>query len=219
MKSNQTREKILDASLKLFNEKKASNVSTVQISAAMKISPGNLYYYYANKEEVIRCIWSERMVKNLDDILGKTEEIKTAADLLDYIGECLQYIMKYNFFYVELPTLCFNDSELVQLYDAFANRIRRSLSGLYAIWSRNGKAVDIPEQSQMLMIENCIGLSRQMVISCDIAKTAGKAIDTFMESAWRHIVSLLKPYFTDSMKKEMEDELKTRGVSETEVCK
>ena len=54
MKSKKTREKILDVSLQLFNEKKASNVSTVQISAAMKISPGNLYYYFANKEELIR---------------------------------------------------------------------------------------------------------------------------------------------------------------------
>ena len=53
MKSNRTRERILETSIKLFNEKKASNVSTVQISAAMQISPGNLYYYYANKDEVI----------------------------------------------------------------------------------------------------------------------------------------------------------------------
>ena len=39
MKSNRTKGKILETSIKLFNEKKASNVSTVQISAAMEISP------------------------------------------------------------------------------------------------------------------------------------------------------------------------------------
>ena len=65
MKSKKTREKILDVSLQLFNEKKASNVSTVQISAAMKISPGNLYYYFANKEELIRCLWRERMLDQI----------------------------------------------------------------------------------------------------------------------------------------------------------
>ena len=49
MKTNKTKEKILDTSIRMFNEKKASNVSTVQISADMKISPGNLYYYYSKR--------------------------------------------------------------------------------------------------------------------------------------------------------------------------
>ena len=74
MKSKKTRERILDVSLELFNLKKASNVSTVQISAAMKISPGNLYYYYANKEEVIRCIWQERMKDELEEMLEEINE-------------------------------------------------------------------------------------------------------------------------------------------------
>ena len=50
MKARKTKDRILDTSIRLFNERKASNVSTVQISAEMGISPGNLYYYYDNKE-------------------------------------------------------------------------------------------------------------------------------------------------------------------------
>ena len=76
MKSNRTKGKILETSIKLFNEKKASNVSTVQISAAMEISPGNLYYYYANKEEVIRCIWQEKMVGEIDDLMEQHESYR-----------------------------------------------------------------------------------------------------------------------------------------------
>ena len=36
MKINRTRERILDKSIELFNRKQASNVSTVQISTALK---------------------------------------------------------------------------------------------------------------------------------------------------------------------------------------
>ena len=53
MKARKTKDRILDTSIRLFNERKASNVSTVQISTEMGISPGNLYYYYDNKEEVL----------------------------------------------------------------------------------------------------------------------------------------------------------------------
>lgn len=214
MKSNQTREKILDASLKLFNEKKASNVSTVQISAAMKISPGNLYYYYANKEEVIRCIWKERIAENLKVILGNAGEMRTAADLLDYIKECSKHIMKYNFFYTEMPTLFTNDNELLRLCGDISDRIVRSLSDLYSVWKQRGNVIDLAEERRVLMIENCVGLFHQMVVSCDIAQRTKQNIDAFMKSAYLHMASFLQPYFTDAMNREMEDELRKRDVSE-----
>ncbi len=214
MKSNQTREKILDASLKLFNEKKASNVSTVQISTAMKISPGNLYYYYANKEEVIRCIFKERIAEDLKGILGKAGEIRTAADLLDYIGACTKHVMQYNFFYTEMPTLFTNDNELVRLYGDITARTVRSLSGLYTAWNQSGNAVDLTEAKLTLMIENCISLFHQIAVSCDIALRMKQDADAFMECAYLRMASFLHPYFTDAMNREMEDELRKRGVSE-----
>ena len=105
MKSNRTKGKILDTSIRLFNEKKASNVSTVQISAAMEISPGNLYYYYANKEEVIRCIWQERMAGEINDLTEQYEGMETAEELLGFFSGMMQHCLRYKFFYTEMPTL------------------------------------------------------------------------------------------------------------------
>ena len=42
MKNNKTKGRILDKSIEMFNVRQASNVSTVQISKDMGISPGNL---------------------------------------------------------------------------------------------------------------------------------------------------------------------------------
>ena len=81
MKINRTRERILDKSIELFNRKQASNVSTVQISTALEISPGNLYYYYTNKEEVIRCTWKERMLPEIDAIVETAEGVADKAGL------------------------------------------------------------------------------------------------------------------------------------------
>lgn len=219
MKSNQTREKILDASLELFNEKKASNVSTVQISTAMKISPGNLYYYYANKEEVIRCIWKERIAENLKVILDKAGKIKTAADLLDYIKECVKHIMKYDFFYTEMPTLFTNDNELVRLCGDLTTRIIHSLSGLYDAWKQSGNVIDLAEASRVLMIENCISLFHQIAVSCDIAQRAKENTDALMENAYLRMAAFLQPYFTDTMNQEMKDELRKRGIGENGYVK
>ena len=101
MKINRTRERILDKSIELFNRKQASNVSTVQISTALEISPGNLYYYYTNKEEVIRCTWKERMVPEITEILETAEEINDKKDkyIINYfslmiIKSIREYCMK-----------------------------------------------------------------------------------------------------------------------------
>ncbi len=97
MKINRTRERILDKSIELFNRKQASNVSTVQISTALEISPGNLYYYYTNKEEVIRCTWKERMVPEITEILETAEEINDKKDLEQYLKKFLAHLCQVPF--------------------------------------------------------------------------------------------------------------------------
>ena len=67
-----TYNKIIDASLMLFNEHGERNISTNHISSHLNISPGNLYYHFANKDEIIVQIF-KRYRQELLDYLGKTE--------------------------------------------------------------------------------------------------------------------------------------------------
>lgn len=64
-----TAERILATALDLFNRRGEPNVSTTLISAELNISPGNLYYHYPAKEELVNALMS-RYEKALHQLLG-----------------------------------------------------------------------------------------------------------------------------------------------------
>lgn len=210
MKSNKTKGRILDTSIRLFNEKKASNVSTVQISTAMEISPGNLYYYYANKEEVIRCIWKDRMVEELDNLIVQYESIETADNLLDFLKEMIEHCVRYRFFYTEMPTLFRNDSTLMDVYAGVHDRVSESTVKMYKSLMSKGRMKEIPEAEMDSMAENGIVLIIGLVAQSDIRSISGFDISNTIQVVWHNMAAYLNPYFTDEMVNEMAKALKAR---------
>jgi AcrR family transcriptional regulator len=100
-----TRERILATALRLFNEAGTAPVSTNHIADALGISPGNLYYHFRNKEEIIRALFEQQFARWDEPNTLSDERMPTLADLQQIVRATFVTAWEYRFIYRELIAL------------------------------------------------------------------------------------------------------------------
>lgn len=107
-----TKDRIVTAAVELFNASSVGAVTTNHIAAHLGISPGNLYYHFANKEEIVRAAF-ERMNADADGLWQTSSGDKFDPLALQRIvvGN-LQLYARYIFFARELASLLRADKDL-----------------------------------------------------------------------------------------------------------
>ena len=103
-KPRRTAERILEVTLELFNRFGEPNVSTTLISAEMSISPGNLYYHYPAKDELINSLF-DRYERSLTDLLQAAESVRNVEDAWLFFHMLFELIWQYRFLYRDLNDL------------------------------------------------------------------------------------------------------------------
>ena len=128
-----TAERILETTLALFNRFGEPNVSTTLISAELGISPGNLYYHYPAKDELINSLF-ERYERSLNELLGAAEGVRHVEDAWFFLHSLFERIWEYRFLYRDLNDLLFKNRRLEthfqSLLAAKEQAMRHLLSGL-----------------------------------------------------------------------------------------
>jgi len=107
-----TRERILDLSLKLFNDFGEPNITTTVIAEEMNISPGNLYYHFRNKDDIVNSIFTqfeEEISKKLAFPTGRKANVD---DIWLYLHLIYELIWRYRFFYRDLNDLLSRNRKL-----------------------------------------------------------------------------------------------------------
>lgn len=100
-----TREKILAQSLRMFNEIGEPNTTTSAIANEMNISPGNLYYHFRNKDDIVNALF-EGFEGEIDALLDAslTREVHF-EDAWLFLHLLFEAIWKYRFVYRDLNDL------------------------------------------------------------------------------------------------------------------
>ena len=134
-----TAERILEVTLDLFNRFGEPNVSTTLISAELNISPGNLYYHYPAKDELINSLF-DRYERALAQILAGADGVENVEDAWLFVHMLFELIWNYRFLYRDLNDLLSKNRRLETHFQSVLQRKTRAMHALLDGLARSGAA-------------------------------------------------------------------------------
>lgn len=197
-----TRDKIIHASIALFNEQGERNVTTNHIAAHLGISPGNLYYHFRNKDDIIYCIYEEYARKLLlDTIPTSSDNVNPLDTIITYMDAVFQAMSKFRFFYVNLPVLLAKNPLLrekyVEVQHAIGGRVEKMLQALREFDVIACEDDELTDLVTILRLVNTFWLSFYQTQRVEPEINAS----VFYEGVLKVLV-ILKPYTTEKARAE-----------------
>lgn len=155
-----TRDRIIHSATELFNDQGERNITTNHIAAHLGISPGNLYYHFRNKEDIIHSIF-DQYARHLSDSFTpiRSSEIRL-EDLMGYLDAIFYLMWQFRFFYANLPDILSRDELLQQKYLKAQEQLRATVETLLRSLREGGIIAvsdeDLPDLGQTIkMVVTC----------------------------------------------------------------
>ena len=195
-KPRRTAERILEVTLELFNRFGEPNVSTTLISAELNISPGNLYYHYPAKDELINSLF-DRYERSLNELLQAADQVRNVEDAWLLFHMLFELIWQYRFLYRDLNDLLSKNRRLETHFQFVLRNKNEAIQSVMAGLTRSG-AMKI-ETRDMAPVATAMAVVLTYWLSYEYVRDPRRALEpesasaALMRGAF-HVLSLLIPY-------------------------
>ncbi|MEO8877090.1 MAG: TetR/AcrR family transcriptional regulator [Polyangiaceae bacterium] len=148
-----TKDRVLHMAVRMFNRQGTSAVTTNHIAAELGMSPGNLYYHYRNKEDVVRAAFDA--MNDEADALWEKPFGPAGIDVARLLEGNLRLFERYAFFARELPSLLHADETLRKRYQNIAHRRRAEVEKALAWMCESQMMKDPGEEARGRLVDAC----------------------------------------------------------------
>lgn len=194
-----TRERILELSLRLFNDFGEPNVNTTIIAEEMNISPGNLYYHFKNKDDIVTCIF-QQFEREIDRLLTvPADRDPNIEDAWLFLHLLFELIWKYRFFYRDLNNLLINNRTFELRFKTLLAQKTKMAQWLCDGLARRGELAasraEIEALATNMVVVATWWLSYEYVLNprkMNEAEVVGRAL----ARGCYHVMALTAPYLT-----------------------
>lgn len=188
--------RIIDASLQLFNEHGERNTSTNHIATHLGISPGNLYYHFSNKDEIIVQLY-KRYSQALLEYLTQAKLPNNINEAASYMKGVYDIMWDYRFLFSDVNTLLVRSSELLGEHNQFTrDRISPLLIKLLTQMQESGM-IDIDDAAKHDLATNIWLITKYWFDFDSSMQGRAKITSTAKKRGVYQTLSLLRPYLRD----------------------
>lgn len=215
-KTLKTKERILQLSLQLFNERGERSVTTNHIAAELNMSPGNLYYHFRNKSEIIKELMEQYQGETLQMLALPDDRLLDANDKIRYFQVLSSQLWAYRFLHRDVYHLVENNEDFRNMYPRFAGQVMQQGQKIYQAFVDAGLMQMTSSEIEALIINLWIVLTNWT----NFLYMSGHITDSnTLEEKWvwqalRQMVFLEGAYLRGESRETYERLLDTMGPSE-----
>jgi AcrR family transcriptional regulator len=135
-----TRERILETGLRLFNDFGEPNVTTTVIADELNISPGNLYYHFHSKDEIVNALFGDFEREITETLAAPARRAPDVEDMWLFLHLLFEAIWKFRFLYRDLDDLLSRNRLLeVHFKQILAHKVKTAAAALRGAGGASGE--------------------------------------------------------------------------------
>jgi len=198
-----TKQKILDAALRLFNEFGYPNIKLRRIALEIGISQGNLNYYFRKREDIVEALYFQLLVKFNEEKARVDEsgpEKLTMQQLFDSNLSGMQTLYEYRFLMINLNQVMHENRNIYAHFAALEKVRKDTYLKLFdiAVAANMFRAPEFPGEFENLADRIRI-IGDYWIASIDLYGMYQEA--GIVEKHHFLMIEMLYPYLTDAGKK------------------
>ncbi len=192
-----TRERIVETALEMFNRLGEPNVTTADIAVEMGISPGNLYYHFRNKNEIVGELFAA-LERRLDALLDpRASGVVDVEDLWLFLHLLFEAMWDYRFLYRDLDEILSRSRNLATRFASIMRRGTATVSALCESMVDNG-AMRASAREIAAVAENVALVATFWISYQRIAAREPDAAAVNLDRAAYQVLSLIAPFLQGS---------------------
>ena len=196
MTRRDTKELILTTSLGLFNDLGEPNVSTNHIADEADISPGNLYYHFRSKDDIVIELF-KRFLTHFQPLTEVPEDqALEAEDLWFQLHLSFELKGQFRFLYRNLSDLTSRIPDLDRAMRGLLMRERQAATTLLSGLQRSG-ALQINPQEKGMLVDNILLAVTYWIPYADIFDRQGLEQGSAQVAAIARVLQMLIPYLQE----------------------
>lgn len=187
----QTKERILQASIRLFNEQGVASTRLQQIADNIGISVGNLAYHFKSKEAIVQSVY-ERLFDDFSVILSNYLSSPSFLDFDSQVSQYYDFFKEYQFYISDLFSAEHPIPEIRERWQVMMNKMIAQIRKRLDFHVKRGDLTNQPQTTYDILAETT-WITLIFWIPQQNLRNQGVTKDKYKAALWNNI----KPYLTE----------------------